>query len=107
MKLPTITGYEIAYEILVLAFSVWFHKEFHMVCHIDGLVQERRNSIANALELRLSCTNPSIWSNSGDFQMNKPSARSHVLHTLWGRQDPGGPHVGPMNFASGTVVVSL
>ena len=26
--------------------------------HIDGLVQERRNSIANALELRLSCANP-------------------------------------------------
>ena len=25
---------------------------------IDGLAQERRNSIANALELRLSCTNP-------------------------------------------------
>ena len=31
--------------------------------HINGLGQERRNSIANALELRLSCTNPStyIW----------------------------------------------
>ena len=29
--------------------------------HIDGLVHERRNSIANALELRLYCTNPSIW----------------------------------------------
>ena len=27
---------------------------------IDGLVQERRNSIANAMELRLSYTNPSI-----------------------------------------------
>ena len=26
---------------------------------VDGLVQERRNSISNALELRLSCTNPS------------------------------------------------
>ena len=26
---------------------------------LDGLVQERRNSIANTLELRLSCTNPS------------------------------------------------
>ena len=26
----------------------------------DGLVQEGRNSIANTLELRLSCTNPSI-----------------------------------------------
>ena len=25
--------------------------------HNDGLVHERRNSIANALELRLSCTN--------------------------------------------------
>ena len=31
------------------------------VCnHIDGLVQERRNSSALAMELRLSCTNPSI-----------------------------------------------
>ena len=29
--------------------------------HIDGLVLERRNSIANALELRRSCPNPSIW----------------------------------------------
>ena len=28
--------------------------------YIDGLVQERRRSIANALELRLSCTNPTI-----------------------------------------------
>ena len=28
---------------------------------IDGLVQERRNSIANAMELGLSCTNPSVW----------------------------------------------
>ena len=27
---------------------------------ISGLVQERRSSIANAMELRLSCTNPSI-----------------------------------------------
>ena len=28
---------------------------------IDGLVQERRSSIALAMELRLSCTNSSIW----------------------------------------------
>ena len=27
--------------------------------HIDRLMQERGNSIANAQELRLSCTNPS------------------------------------------------
>ena len=29
--------------------------------HIDGLQPETRNSIANALELRLSCPNPSMW----------------------------------------------
>ena len=29
--------------------------------YFDGLVQERRKSIANALELHLSCTNPSIY----------------------------------------------
>ena len=30
--------------------------------YIDGLVQERRNSSVLAMELRLSCTNPSICS---------------------------------------------
>ena len=29
--------------------------------HLDGLVQEMGNSIANALELCLSCINPLIW----------------------------------------------
>ena len=29
--------------------------------HIDVLVQESRNSTANSLELRLSCTNTSIY----------------------------------------------
>ena len=29
--------------------------------HIDGFVQERHNSSVLAMELRLSCTNPSIW----------------------------------------------
>ena len=37
---------------------------FSIICQnwyqIDGLVQERRNSIANALELHLSCTKPLI-----------------------------------------------
>ena len=32
----------------------------HPFVHIGGLMQERLNSIANALELRLSCTKPSI-----------------------------------------------
>ena len=36
------------------------NNEKRYILYIDGLVQERRNSIANALELRLPCTNPSI-----------------------------------------------
>ena len=37
-------------------FSIW-----PSLSHIDGLVQERRNSSALAMELRLSCINPSIF----------------------------------------------
>ena len=29
--------------------------------YFNGLMQERRNSIANTLELRLSCINPLIY----------------------------------------------
>ena len=47
--------------------TVWYMCIFlRMFCtvfyvYLDGLVPERRNSIANALELRLSCTNPFIY----------------------------------------------
>ena len=46
------------------------HNSFEDRCHllvtdlqvkINGLVQERRNSSALAMELRLSCTDPSKW----------------------------------------------
>ena len=43
--------------------------DFARDIYIDGLVQERRNSIANALELRLSCTNPSICCPGNGSQM--------------------------------------
>ena len=36
-------------------------QNFNQLHQIDGLVQERHNSIANALELHLSCTNPSKY----------------------------------------------
>ena len=32
-----------------------------MQLYVDELVQEKRNSIANVLELCLSCTNPSMY----------------------------------------------
>ena len=37
---------------------------FNALC-IDGLVQERHNSITNALEFRLFSTNPFIWTCMG------------------------------------------
>ena len=56
------------YNISVLLYFDWNinqHPDIYIlyVCkipfqQIDGSVQERRNSIANALELHLSCTNP-------------------------------------------------
>ena len=41
--------------------------EVTLLFYIDGLVQEKRNSIANALELRLSCTNPTIYASAISF----------------------------------------
>ena len=44
----------------IMLSSLCLHCQMSHITHIDGLVQERRNSIADALELCLSCTNPSI-----------------------------------------------
>ena len=48
--------------------------------NFDGLVQERRNSSALAMELHLSCTNPSIL-----FWVNYAAVSSMQLLTHWGR----------------------
>ena len=37
------------------------HHDINLSLSIDGLMQERHNSIANALELHLSCTNSLKW----------------------------------------------
>ena len=52
--------------------------------YIDGLVEERRNSIANALELRLSCTSPysHVW-NGGLFTCMWIHSYSHRHHKVW------------------------
>ena len=44
-----------------MPFIQWLDIEFQIILHFDGLVQERRNSSALAMELRLSCTNPAIY----------------------------------------------
>ena len=69
--------------------ALWFYE-------VDGLVQERRNSISNALELRLSCTNPSKWKHflRADFHVSLMVARTTCwtntrvagelrFHSLW------------------------
>ena len=50
----------------------------YSIVYIDGLVQERRNSIANALELCVSGTNPSIWSIA-----DMPHQQRHVSSALY------------------------
>ena len=52
-----------------------------MVLHnIDGLVQERRNSSALAIELRLSCTNLSTWYR--DIPFNKTKTKNKFVETM-------------------------
>ena len=46
---------------LVQLTITWANVDPDLCHHMDGLMQERSNSTANALELRLSCINPSIW----------------------------------------------
>ena len=131
----------------------------YILYKFDGLVQERRNSIASTLELCLSCTKPllqlnlisvclqskhpnkysttpiifllqinwnyvynivsnftAIWNLDPMYcnpnspaakpqwtamKHNIPDSKVHGANMgpIWGRQDPGGPHFGAMNFA--------
>ena len=43
-----------------LAVPLMIYCQWNVQDHIDGLVEERRNSIALAMEFRPSCTNPLI-----------------------------------------------
>ena len=51
-------------------------RDWCSMVHTDGLMQERCNSIADALELLLPCTNPSIHS-------NLILGKKHILLQCW------------------------
>ena len=68
--------------------------------NIDGLVQERRNSIANALELCLSCTNLSI------YNMRVIELEPSVAHLL-GPQLPSAALIGPLGQQNHQQIVHL
>ena len=46
-------------------------------------MQERRNSIANALELRLSCTNPWILCDLDDYKLMEMVILVYEWRLLW------------------------
>ena len=62
--------------------SLFIYLFQYFLGYINGLVQKRRNSIANALELHLSCTNPAIstaWCNTAVSE-KIDNADTAVLH---------------------------
>ena len=69
-NLPEILAISISKICLKITHSKWQLISRGSICwhdldwwvNIDGLMQERCNSSALAMELRLSCTNPSTWS---------------------------------------------
>ena len=55
-----LTGVSCGVSFVRIVLANWVHFNSTALQHIDGLVQERCNSIANALELHLPFTNPLI-----------------------------------------------
>ena len=70
-KIKTIYLMNWYYTLLIYYGPLW---------HIDGLVQERRNSIANALELRLFLTKPSILYHDKTLRLIWTNNRHRIPH---------------------------
>ena len=51
---------------------------------MHGLVQEKRKTIANALELRLSCPNTSMYTTA--FQLRLYRVQRININTKWGME---------------------
>ena len=49
------------------------------LCHVDGLLQEGRNSSELAIVLRLSCSYPSIWSTEDCVMKSTETAKEKRL----------------------------
>ena len=116
--------------------SIWMTDTRNLISgyHLDGLLQERCNSIADALELHFSYINPSIWSTTSAvgyvsgrrwecekekcriifegnnpqtyLQTDYPESKVHraKMGPTWVLSAPDGPHVGPMNLAIRAVI---
>ena len=93
-KGPVMLGFDV-FPLLSQGTSCWMNSrktgnlrchEVHL-CHHPNvrlwLVQERRNSIANALEIRLSCTNPSMYGTASRVTPHFPSVQMHEILTIF------------------------
>ena len=71
----------ISFNVSALALGQSYNSE--ILKYIAGLVQERHNSIANALELRLSCPNPSIYSVSPLYRGRVYRGIGYIAVACW------------------------
>ena len=60
---------------------IYIYISMNSLLNLDGLVQERRNSSASAMELCLSCTNPSIYCGLSTWHQSVPTASTK--HSYW------------------------
>ena len=77
-----------------------FYLPFHSVSTVDFLplyISLIEAYIGQITKVRLSCYLVLLSNDS----KNHPDSKVHGANMgpNWGRQDPGGPHVGPMNLA--------
>ena len=98
-----------------ISFS-WHHHEesFHHIiflqlsngnANISVMSKRRLYFHLCIVTLSLDLASPVSWQHWAacqlDYNNGCPDSKVHgaYIETTWGRQDPGGPHVGPMNFA--------
>ena len=85
--LKDLTNILLAMHLNIEKTEAWYQIKFY----IDGLMQERYNSMANVLVLRLSCTKPSIWymiisdidSKTEIFYRHKGTLSRHIFDWFW------------------------
>ena len=74
------------------------HKSFYMEKYVAGHFWSRNLGLI----FKAQCTQLLfLFSNPDAAEGNYPDSKVHGANMgpIWGRQDPGGPHVGPMKLA--------
>ena len=79
------------------------------MCSISFFQNHSYNAV-NFLQKYLTIDTPSLARKGelcGVFFENNPDSKVHgaYMGPIWGRQDPGGPHVVPVNFAIWEILI--